>query len=242
MAYNKEAPARLLCAWNFLHEYWSGLPFATLGDHLYPGIEPLSLVSPALAGRFFTTELPGKPLVTKRLQSNMSLQKIEKERKKRCRKCYWSVNSFRGEPSSVKLSHSVLPDSLGPHGLQHAGLTCFTIPWSLLRFMSNELEMPSKDLILCDSLLLCLQSFPASRSFLISQLFSSGGQSIGASTSTLILPKNIQGWFPLRVTSLTFFAVWGTLKSILQHHNSKASILQCSAFFMTQLIRSPSTK
>ena len=58
------------------------MPVATLGDHLHPGLEPISLVSPALAGRFFTTELPGKPLVTKRLQSNMSLQKIEKERKR----------------------------------------------------------------------------------------------------------------------------------------------------------------
>ena len=51
-------PARLLCPWNFPgQEYWSGLPFPTLGDLPDPGIEPASPVSPALAGRFFTTEL-----------------------------------------------------------------------------------------------------------------------------------------------------------------------------------------
>ena len=44
-------------------EYWSGLPFPSLGDLPDPGIEPASLLSPALAGRFFTTELPGKPLL-----------------------------------------------------------------------------------------------------------------------------------------------------------------------------------
>ena len=49
---------------------------------------------------------------------------------------------------------------------------------------------------------LCPQSFPVSRSFPISQLFTSGGQSIGASASTLVLPMNIQGWFPLGLTGL----------------------------------------
>ena len=48
----------------------------------------------------------------------------------------------------------------------------------------------------------CLQSFPASGSFLMSQLFTSGGQSIGASASARILPMNIQGWFPLGLTGL----------------------------------------
>ena len=63
----------------------------------------------------------------------------------------------------------------------------------------------------------------------MSQLFPSGGQSIRASAS--VLPINIQGWFPLGWTDLIPLAVQGTL----QHHNSKASILQYSAFFMVQL-------
>ena len=79
----------------------------------------------------------------------------------------------------------------------------------------------------------CLQFFSSSGSFPMSQFFTSGGQSIGASAS--VLPMNIQDWFPL---GLTF--VWSpysprTLKSLLQHHSSKASILQPSAFFVVQL-------
>ena len=62
----------------------------------------------------------------------------------------------------------------------------------------------------------------------MSQLFASGGQSIGALAS--VLPKNIQD-----LDWLDLLAVQGTLKSLLQHHNSKASVLQCSAFFMVQL-------
>ena len=68
--------------------------------------------------------------------------------------------------------------------------------------MSIELVMPSNHLILCRPLLPCLHSFPASRSFPMSQLFASGGQSIGVSASAPFLPKYIQGWFPLGLTSL----------------------------------------
>ena len=82
----------------------------------------------------------------------------------------------------------------------------------------------------------CLQSFPASESFLMSQLFASDGQSTGASASASVLPINIQDWFPLELTALiSFKSVQGTLKSLLQHHSSKASILWHSAFLMVQL-------
>ena len=68
-----------------------------------------------------------------------------------------------------------------------------TISQSLLKFMSIEPLMLSKHLILCCSLLLCLQSFPASGSFLHSWLCTSGGQSIETSASAIVLPMNIQG-------------------------------------------------
>ena len=68
----------------------------------------------------------------------------------------------------------------------------FTISWSLLKLMSIELVMPSKHLILCGPFFSCPQSFPASRSFPMSQLFASGGQSIGVSASTSVLPMNTQ--------------------------------------------------
>ena len=79
----------------------------------------------------------------------------------------------------------------------------------------------------------CPQYFPSSGSFPMSWLFASGGQSIGASAS--VLPKNIQGWFPSGLTGLIPLLSKGTLKSLLQHHNLKVSVLQCSAFFMVQL-------
>ena len=72
----------------------------------------------------------------------------------------------------------------------------FTISLSLLKFMSTELVMPSNHLVLCHPLLLP-SIFPSIRVFSVSQLFPSGGQSIGASASASVLPVNIQGWFPL---------------------------------------------
>ena len=72
-----------------------------------------------------------------------------------------------------------------------------TNSWGLLRLMSIELVMPSSHLILCCPLLLLFQSFLASWSFPMSQLFASGGQKIGVSASTSVLPMNIQGCFPL---------------------------------------------
>ena len=67
--------------------------------------------------------------------------------------------------------------------------------------------------------------------FSMSWLFVSGGQSIGASVSVPVLPMTIQGWFPLGLTGFISF-VQGTLKSLLQHHSLKASVLQHPAFFM----------
>ena len=80
----------------------------------------------------------------------------------------------------------------------------------------------------------CPQSFPASGSFPTSHFFASGGQSIGVLASASVLPMNIQDWFPLGWTGWISL-LSGNLKSLLQHHSSKASILQCSAFFIVQL-------
>ena len=80
----------------------------------------------------------------------------------------------------------------------------------------------------------CLHSFPASGSLQMSQFFTSGGQSIGVSTSASVLPMNTQDWSPL-MHWLDLLAVQGTLKNLLQHYSSKASILWCSAFFIVQL-------
>ena len=82
-----------------------------------------------------------------------------------------------------------------------------------------------------------LQSFPASGSFQMSQLFASDGQSIGVSVSTSVLPMNTQDWSPLGWTGWISLQSKGlSLKSLPQHHSSKASILWHSAFFTVQLL------
>ena len=107
---------------------------------------------------------------------------------------------------TVQFSSSVVSDSLWPHGLQHARLPCSSptpgacsnscpsthqswSQWHHLAISSSVVPFSS-----------CLQSFPASGSFPISQFFESRGQSIGASTSASVLPMNIQDWFPLGFT------------------------------------------
>ena len=99
---------------------------------------------------------------------------------------------------SVQFICSVMSNSLRPHGLQHARLPC---PSPTPRVCSNSCPLSrwchptiSSPVIPFSS---CHQPFPASRSFPTSQLFASGGQSIGVSASTSVLPMNIQGWFPL---------------------------------------------
>ena len=79
----------------------------------------------------------------------------------------------------------------------------------------------------------CPQSFPASGSFQMSHFFASGGQNVGVSASASVLPMNIQDWFPSGLTGLISLQS-KVLKSLLQHHSSKASILWCSAFIIVQ--------
>ena len=99
--------------------------------------------------------------------------------------------------SAAVLSSSLWP----PCTAAHQASLSFTVSWSLLKSVSIESVMPLNHLILSrPPLSSCSQSFPASGSFPMSWLFTSGGQSIGASASDL--PVNIQGWFPLVLTGL----------------------------------------
>ena len=118
-------------------------------------------------------------------------------------------------------SCSVISDC-DPTALQ-ASLS-FTISWSLLKLMFIESVMPT---IISSSFVPfpCPQFFSASGSFPVSQLFASGGQSIGASASASVLPKNIQGWFPLRLTWFDLLSAQGTLKSLLQFKSINSSLL-----------------
>ena len=118
----------------------------------------------------------------------------------------------------------------------HQASLSITISWSSLRLTSIESVMSSSHLILCRPLLLPPPIHPpASESFPMSQLFTWGGQSTGVSASASFLPKKIPGLISFRMDSLDLLAVQGTLKSLLQHYSSKASILRLSAFLTVQL-------
>ena len=126
--------------------------------------------------------------------------------------------------------------TLRPHGLQHVRLPCPS-PTPGVYLNSCPLSQWCHPTISpsVTPFFSRLQSFPASGSFQMSQLFVSGGQSIGVSASASVLPVNIQDWFPLGWTGWISVAVQGALKSLLQHHSSKPSNLWHSAFFMVQL-------
>ena len=133
-------------------------------------------------------------------------------------------------------SCSVVSDSLRPHELQYARLPC---PSPFLRICSNSSPLSRwchPTISHSVTLFSCPQSFPVSESFPMSLLFTLGDQRIRASTSPSVLPMNIQSWFLLGLIGLIFLLSKGlSRKSLLQHHNLKASILQHSAFFMAHL-------
>ena len=181
-------------------EYWSGFPFPSPGGLLL-GLDPGIKPLPALQVGSFT-EPPG------------TLYK-------------WVSFSL----SSVQFSRSVVSDSLWPYESQQArrpcpsptpGVytnSCPSSRWCHPAILSSVVPFSSYP-----------ESLPASGSFQMSQLFTAGGQSIGVSTSTSVLPMNTQDWSPLRWTG------WISLQSKgLQHHSSKASFFWCSAFFTVQL-------
>ena len=135
--------------------------------------------------------------------------------------------------SSVQFSRSVVSDSANPWIAAHQASLSITSSQSSPKLMSIESVMPSSHLILCHPLLSCPQSLPASESFPMSQLFTWDKYwSFSFSTKP---SKEISGLISFRMDWLDLLAVQGTLKSLLQHHSSKATILQSSAFFTVQL-------
>ena len=120
---------------------------------------------------------------------------------------------------------SVVSNSLRPHGSQHARPPCPS-PTLGVHSCASSRWCLSPSVVPFS----CPQSLPASGSFPMSQLFTWGGQSIGVSALASVLPMISFG-----MDWLDLLAVQGTLKSLLQHHSSKASILLRSAFFIVEL-------
>ena len=115
------------------------------------------------------------------------------------------------------------------------GLPVHHPQWSLPKLMSIESVMPSSHLILCRPLLLLPSTFPASGFFPMSHIFASGGQKYWSFSFNISPSSEHPGLVTFRMDWFDLLAVQGTLKSLLQHHSSKASILQRSAFFIVQL-------
>ena len=105
--------------------------------------------------------------------------------------------------ASVQFSHSVMSDSLQPHGLQHARLRCLSLtPGACSNSCPSSRWCHPTISSSIGPFSSCFQAFPASGSFPVSQFLTSSGQSIGVSASASVLPMNIQDWFPLGWTDL----------------------------------------
>ena len=110
-----------------------------------------------------------------------------------------------------------------------------TNSWSLPKFLSIESVMPSNHLILCHSLLLLSSIFPSIRVFSNESVLRISWPKYWSFSFSISPSNEHPGLISFRMDWLDLLAIQGTLKSLLQHHSSKASILQCSAFFIVQL-------
>ena len=140
------------------------------------------------------------------------------------------------QDSSVQFSRSVVSDSLRPHESQHARPPCPSpTPGVHSDSMSIESMMPSSHLILCRPLLLLPPIPPSIRVFSNESTLCMRWPKYWSFSFSIIPSKEIPGLISFRMDWLDLLAVQGTLKSLLQYHRSKASIVRCSAFFTVQL-------
>jgi len=136
---------------------------------------------------------------------------------------------------SMLLSHLVLSDSATPWTAARQASLFFTISWSLLKLMSIESGMPSNDLLLCCPLLLLRSIFPSIKIFSNEMALRIRWPKYWSFSFSINPSNECSGLISFRTDWFDLLAVHGTLKSLLQHHSSKASILWHSAFFMVQL-------
>ena len=138
--------------------------------------------------------------------------------------------------SSAQFSHSVVSQLFEtPWTAARQASLFITNSWSLLRLMSIESVMPSNHLILCHLLLLPPSIFPSIRVFSDESVLHIRWPKYWSFSFNISPSNEYSGLISFRMDWLDLLAVQGTLKSLLQHHSSKASILQSSAFFIVQL-------
>ena len=136
--------------------------------------------------------------------------------------------------NTFMFGYVVMTDFLQPSGLP-PGFQSFTISKSLLKLVSIESVVPSNNLILCRPLLLLPSIFPSIRIFSNELALHIRWPKYWNFRFSISPSSEYAGLISLRTDWFGLFAVQGTLENLLQHHSLKASILQCSAFFMVQL-------
>ena len=134
----------------------------------------------------------------------------------------------------LMFSCSIVSDSLRPHGPCHASLS-FTISQCLLKLMSIESVMPSNHIIFCCPFLYLTSILSSIRDFSKESVLHIRWPKYWSFSFSISPSNEYLGLISFRIDWLDLLAVQGILKSLLQHHSSKASILWCSAFFMVQL-------
>ena len=131
-------------------------------------------------------------------------------------------------------SHSVVSNFVNPWTAAHQAFLSFTITQSLLKLMSIELMMPSNHHILCHPFLFLPSIFPSIRVFSNELALHIRCPNYWHFSFSISPSNEYSGLISFRIVWLYLLTVQGTLKSLLQHHSSKASILQLSALFMVQ--------
>ena len=148
----------------------------------------------------------------------------------------WNANDIKElEKSSAdsQFSHSVVSDSLQPHGLQHVKLTCPSPnSQSLLKLMPIESVMPSIHLILCHPFLLLPSIFPSIKVFSNESALYIRWPNYWSFSFSISLSNEYSGLTSFMTDWFDLLQLKGLSKALLQHHSSKVSILQCSAFFI----------
>ena len=161
-------------------------------------------------------------------------------RRRRFDACFGKIHWRRKRPPVAvflpcRVVYSVVCDSLQLHGLQRARLPCPHHLPNLLKLMSTESVMPFNHLILYRPLLLLPSVFPSIRVFSNESVLCIRWPKYRSFSFNICPSNDYSGLISFRIDWLGLLAVQGTLKSLLQHHSSKTSILRCSAFFMVKL-------
>ena len=186
----------------------------------------------------FATHILDKETVSKWKNFYKIIFKITKQHKTKIKQNIWVdiLTKFNQNNFSVQFSHWIVSNSLGPHGsAAHQASLSITNSQRLLKLMPITSVMTSNHLILCHPLLLPPSIFPSIRVFSNESVLHIRWPKYWSFSFSISPSNEYSGLISFRMDWLDLLAVQGTLRSLLQHHSSKASILWGSAFFIVQL-------